>query len=403
MKSNIQLFISIYIIITQFHICVNLEDKWQPPNDLRKIEKIYESFFRVSSDQPVITYSYVYYISDGLPKVFNYKDLGLFSSAKVFNLFGNSYIKPLLYINTPLDFYSIFFTKGCYIYVFIESGKNTCNKENQICVLKFENMGKCYDSLRIYYDTETKDAAVYNYKSSKKVRIFNLYDIDRYSVDLKINPANFKIFLEVESKYDVVQSLIYPYETNKSILIIIDHYGIRFHNLRGKNNIFFDTLYNGRLIQEYNSGCEGIADFIGGNKLLYIFFNKFVVFELKEFKIIDIKNNFISGENVECLLGLKDGNNLVGTRSGNIYLIGCKNQELTILDQRKICDERIISLSYINSCLEGTSQCYKFAANCGGYLFIFEIGVGDYYSLDSNSKIVNLRIIFFLFILFSLL
>lgn len=402
MKSNIQLFISIYIIITQFHICVNLEDKWQPPNDLRKIEKIYESYFGVSYDQPVITYSYVYYISDGLPKGFNYKDLGLFSSAKVFNLFGYSYIKPLLYINTPLNFYSIFFTKECYIYLFIESGKNTC-KEKQICTLKFENMGKCYDSLRIYYDTETKDAAVYNYKSSKKVRIFNLYDIDPDSVDLQINPANFKIFLEVESKYDVVQSLIYPYETNKSILIIIDHYGIRFHNLRGKYNMFIDSFYNGRLIKEYNCDCEGIADFIGGNKLLYIFFNNFVVFELKEFKIIYKKSNFIFGENVECLLGLKDGNALVGTRSGNIYLIGCKNQELTILDQRKICDGSILSLSYINSCLEGTRQCYIFVANCEGYLFIFEIGVGDYYSLDSNSKIVNFRIIFYLFILFSLL
>ena len=402
MKNIIQLFISISIIITQFHIYVNLEDEWRPPNNLRKVEKIYESYFRVSSDQPVITNNYVYYISDGLPKGFNYKKLGIFSTANVFNLFGNSYIKPLLFINTPLDYYSIFFVKDCYIFVFIDSGINTCTNKQKV-KLKFENLGQCYDTFRIYYDTETKDAAIYNYKSSKKVKIFNLKEIDPNSNDLKINPTKFKIFLEVENQYDVVQSLIYPYEADKSILIIIDHYGIRFHNLRGKYSWLKDSFVNGRLIKEYNFNCEGMADFIGGNKLLYIFHNNFVVFELKNFEIIDKKDNFIFGENVECLLGLKDKNVLVGTRSGYIYLIEFKYQELSILDQRKICNGKIISLSYNNQCLEGTRQCYIFVANCDGYLFIFEIGSGDYYSLDSNSKIVNFKIIFYLFILFSLL
>ena len=117
----------------------------------------------------------------------------------------------------------------------------------------------------------------------------------------------------------MIQSLIYSYEESKSILIVIDLLGIRFYNLRGSYS-YKDWFYNNRLIKEYDSNCEGMADFIDdGNKLLYVYGRYFAVFNLKDFKIID--NSLILSENVNCLLGMKDGNALVGTNNGNIYLI----------------------------------------------------------------------------------
>jgi hypothetical protein len=311
-----------------------------------------------------MTYSYVYFISDGIPKGFNYKNLGLFSTDNVFDCFGNTYIKPLLYIHTPINFYSIFFTKDKSIYLFIDSGQNTCYKQEK--VLYFGDMGQSYDSLRIYYDTNTKDAAVYNYYGSNKIKIFNLYDLYQ---------GKFKILYQIEAKYNVLQSLIYSYGEEKSILIVIDVCGVRFHNLRGSYGIF-DAFSNGRIIEEYDFNYAGMADFIGdGKKLLYIYNNNFVVFELQTFGVVDKKYNLITEEIPLCLLRITDGNVLVGTNKGYIYLIGYKYEEITILDQRKICDENVYSLSYNNNCLENHRECYTFVANCG-YLFIFEIGSG---------------------------
>ena len=354
--------------------CVNLEEQWYPPKDLRKMQIIYKSSFRIAYDEPIMTYDYVYFISDERAKGFNYRELGLFSTADVFELYGNTFRKPLLYIYTRIDFYSVFFTKDHYIYLYKDSGSDTCY--NQKKCLAFYDMGECYDSLRIYFDTKSEDAAVYNYNRSHKIKVFNFYDLYR---------GDFKIIYEVEAKYNVIQSLIYSYGDKKSILIVIDNFGIRFHNLRGSYSLFKDLLWNGRLIKEYDFNWDGKAAFIDdGRKLLYIYNHNFVVFELANFEIINQKNNFIIGEKLECLLGLTDGNALVGTNNGNIYLIGYKNNEITILDKRKICDESVTSLSYNNNCVENTKGCYKFVANCR-YLLIFEIGTGKYTSTDSSS------------------
>ena len=394
MKRYNYLFISIYSILMLIQFCLNLEEQY-PPKDLRKIQIIYKSFFEIANDEPIITYDYVYFISDGIAKGFNYKKLGLFSTANVFKLYGNTLRKPLLYINTPIEFYSAFFTKDHYIYIYEESGSDTCY--NQKKCLTFNDMGKASDSLRIYFDTNSKDAAVYNYNRSNKIKVFSF--IDLYY-------GNFKIIYEVKAKYNVIQSLIYSYEDNKSILIVIDNIGIRFYNLRGAYS-FKDHFTNGRLIKEYDFNWKGKAAFINdGRKLLYIYNHNFVVFELAKFGIINQKNNFIVGDKLECLLGLKDGNALVGTNNGNIYLIGYKNNEITILDKRKICDESVISLSYNNHCEENTKACYKFVANCR-YLLIFEIGTGKYTSTDSsstyyNSKILNLSNLFIFLNLFLL-
>ena len=382
MKRYNYLFISIYSILMLIHFCINLAEQWYPPKDLRKMQIIYKSSFRISYDEPIITYYYVYFISNERAKGFNYRELGLFSTADVFELYGNTFRKPLLYIYTPIDFFSVFFTKDHYIYLYKDSGSDTCY--NQKKSLSFNDMGECYDSLRIYFDTNSKDAAVYNYNRSHKIKVFNFYILNR---------GDFKNIYEVEAKYNVIQSLIYSYGDKKSILIVIDNFGIRFHNLRGSKSLFKDLFKNGRLIKEYDFNWDGKAAFIDdGRKLLYIYNHNFVVFELEDFGIINQKNNFIIGEKLECLLGLKDGNALVGTNNGNIYLIGYKNNEITILDKRKICDESVTSLSYNNNCVEKSKGCYTFVANCR-YLLIFEIGTGKYTSTDSSSTYYNSRIL----------
>ena len=368
-SSNFYYFslISVYIILIIFKCCQNIQEEWYQPKDLKKINTIYKSSYKVSRDQTLITYYNVFFLDGYIPKGFDYNDLGIFSTAKVFNLYGNTFRKPLLYTYTNFAFNSIILTKDCNIFLYAEDGENTCENKNLKYTWSFENLGSCYDSLRIYYDTKTKDAAVYNYNRSNKIDVISI--IKSY-----FHEENF-VFAKVENKYNVLQSLIYSRDEKNSILIAIDSLGVRFFNLRGEYS-WIDYFRNTRLIESYDYGnCVNcMADFIDDkNKLLYIHNNNFIVFDLKNLKVISTQNNFINGEKIQCLLGLKDENALVGTDKGNIYLLGYTNGEIKKLDNRKICDGIVFNLAYNNNCVEGKKSCYVFVANCG-YLHVFEIG-----------------------------
>ena len=65
---------------------------------------------------------------------------------------------------------------------------------------------------------------------------------------------------------------------------------------------------------------------------------------------------------------------------GYIYLISFNSGSLKIIDDEKICDDPVYSLSYTNNCNKGDIYCYTFAANCGRVL-IFQI-----WNKDKTSK-----------------
>ena len=364
-------FSNIYILIILFKSCINY-DEWYPPKNLSFINTIYKSDYKVSTiDHVILTYNSVYFISNGLPKVLKYKE------SKVYTLYGNTFIKPLLYTYTDFKFESIFFTKDCYLYLYSEKGENTLNYYS-LFSRKFQ-LCSCYDSLKIYYDTNTKNAVVYNYNASKKIIVF--------SVRKAFYNDNNNIVIEINNDYLVKQSLIYSYNEKKSLIIVIDIYAIRFYNIEGyKNKYGFND--EGGLIKS-KVGYDGFADFIDdGNKLLFAYSNNFIVFDLENLNTMSEKYSLLYGDVVQCLLKLNNGNVLIGTNKGYIYLIGYINKEIKIMDYRKICDNTVYSLSYNNNCADNTKSCYVFAANCG-YIYVFEIGIKNenYSNSDNNYTI----------------
>ena len=89
-------------------------------------------------------------------------------------------------------------------------------------------------------------------------------------------------------------------------------------------------------------------------------------------KYIDTQISFISS--ITCVLGLKDGNALLGTYTGYIHLITYDYPNIKILDSRLLCpNQEIYSLSLNSNCTPYTYTCYIITANCEGYINIFEI------------------------------
>ena len=104
----------------------------------------------------------------------------------------------------------------------------------------------------------------------------------------------------------------------------------------------------------------------------YIYINSYITFDLEEVKIINTQFGLI--HDTSCVLGLKDGNALVGTKQGYIYLISYKYSKINILDSRLLCpNQEIFSLSLNSNCTPDTITCYIITANCGGFIYIFEI------------------------------
>ena len=115
---------------------------------------------------------------------------------------------------------------------------------------------------------------------------------------------------------------------------------------------------------------------INDNILLLIDHSDFITFDLEKVEYINTQISFISY--TSCLLGLKDGNALVGTEKGYIHLIKYENSKIKILDSRLLCPyQEIYSLSLNSNCTPDTYTCYIITANCGGYINIFEIRSPD--------------------------
>jgi hypothetical protein len=182
----------------------------------------------------------------------------------------------------------------------------------------------------------------------------------------------------IQVKMDEVinQALIYS-DKEGTKLIGIDLDGtITFWGLHGLiydywliNTFKFQKTSNNYYFQ--SAGIIGKED----KKLLYIYEDDFILFDLKEIKIINKQPDLIL--DVSTLLILDNGQGLVGTSNGFIYLIELFNNRIYVLDKYELCKGKLISIiSYNTTCPYGHEICYIFAANCGyenGYLKIFQI------------------------------
>lgn len=163
MKSLNYFFFSINILL--INSLVDSEG-WSQPKNLSQIRILYNSGER-GNEKPIITYKNVYFIWKYYTNVYN------LNKQKETTLPPKLYRKPLLYTNTVFSFYTLFLTKDCKIYLFEEDGEKTFDNLNYLGEIKFNNLGLCYDSLRIYYDHTTRYAAVYNFQKSNNINILN--------------------------------------------------------------------------------------------------------------------------------------------------------------------------------------------------------------------------------------
>jgi len=209
----ILLFINIISIISKEP---NSND-WEQPKDLSKMKILYKSGEIGSYEKPIIAYNNVYFMYDDNTNIIN------INNGKKSNLYPNN-LTPILYINTVFNYYSLFLTKDCIIYIYKENSENTFDNK-YLFQRKFNNFDSYCGALRIYYETKTKTAAIYNENSSNKIIVLNLEKTKNGEKD---------IVKEFDNYYKVHQSLIYANSNrDKSLLIISDSVGIKFYNLKG--------------------------------------------------------------------------------------------------------------------------------------------------------------------------
>ena len=398
-------------IILLFYLRILIKNclSFNPPENLRNIDKIYTSSYNIYKYKPVITHENVYFVENRKLQGFKYINIDVLSGPYITFPYGNSIIIPLLQ-DTAIDhFYTFFFHKDCTLRAYSEDPdhvENTC--KNLMFEMNFdelENNDNCYGTLKIHYDHLTHYMAVYN-TNSNKIIVFDTYSAYLYK--------NKKSIIEVEMKGKVKQAFIYSKgKTNEleSVLIGIDENGqIDFWNIQNYCNMFSSFInyaFYSNLITSFETKKfipfqnQDIAALIRKNTLLYVNNDNFHLYDVDKLKHISSQNNLING--VSALLSLKDGNALVGTEEGDLYLIALKNNLIEILDKIKLCKNKIYFLSSIENCASDTELCYKIAANCVN-LIILEL----FKSKNKSNKIIkylkkifsfifNIKIISYLF------
>ena len=376
-------YICLYLYFSCLTVICYREYRVKKPENLKNIYKIYNSWFTIENMRPVMTWDHVFFIKNNVLNAFNYKNI-IFSASIYYPYGSGSYLKPIdAFSMTNFNFYSLFFTKDCSLRMYTdESNKETYFDLYNIDLnLKFEELGPyCYDTLRFYYDSNSHYAAVYNLYS-KKIIVFNLYDVAPSGRNKK-----YEEFFKVSMDNNIKKALIFS-SGEKILLIGIDARGVvNFWNLKGYCEGFFNSIscaYNDFLIYSYQikdyqiySYDQEFATIINDNILLLIVNSKFITFDLMNVKYMSTQMSFIS--KISCVLELKDGNALVGTDKGYIHLIKYDYSKIKILDKRLLCpNQEIYSLSLNSNCTPETYTCYIITANCGGYIYIFEIRNSD--------------------------
>ena len=344
------------------------------PLKFKNIKILYTSKFEIYYDYKIIV-DYPNEIlfwdqKDSNIKKLDYKGFQI----EYFNFYRNietvirSNMKPQDYQITNLGI-NYYFSRYCdlYLYNYYDEPKWQHFSHKRY----FENLenydeGNCV--LEMAFNEYKKDEiAVYNL-NNKKIIVINLAD------EIRDKPENEAI--QVSMNNYIAQVLIHSDEEGNTILIGIDINGaITFWGLHGIfYNYWIINTFEFDMPPNYLIQTAGI---IGDKEkaLLYINNDDFILFDLKEIKIINKQTNLIS--KASTLLIIDNGQGLVGTINGFIYLIQLFNNRIIVLDRYELCKGKLISIiSYNTTCPKGHEICYIFAANCGyenGYMQIFQI------------------------------
>lgn len=386
-------FISNQIFFLFVILFQNYSKVFSQPKSLKKLKILYTSPFEISSEKPIMTSNNVFFVSDNKIKSIDLeKILSKKKQNETTEIFGDVYKNPLAYAITYKGL-SFFCSNGNQLEMLEENLMNHFD-ESPIFEGKFTqfNCEEHNDSLKIGFclqngKKENYEVAIYN-KWSKKVIVLDIEEIDKHV-------TKEDILAEMEMESNIAQSFIYyiyDYEKkNKTKLIVVDQKGdIKIWNI----GVFTENFSKGfvRYVNplskslKINEGCpeltynQDIAGLIGENKniLFYLGKENFYLIHLEKglyyMELFKIENPIKEALSV---LVLDDGDVLIGTKDGYIYLIEYAyephNKKINILDKYNICKGSPVKhISYDTSCLKNSEKCYTFAVNCG-HLKIFNI------------------------------
>ena len=305
------------------------------------IQLLKVSSSNIDKERPIIANDFIFYLRNSEIKADK-----LDNSLSNYGMFGITYRKPLLNKDT-----GVFLTKDCRLEMWEYRGKNTLDRGKILFQRRFDELKGdfCYDSLDMFYHDNDEDIAVYNSRYNK-ITAFNFKDKDIYG-------TSYDVVKKVEMDYNIMQTLIYDYNGDTTILIGIDTFNINFYNLRGTyswSDWFKSWVKSNRLIKSiklknysYSSYGRKIAGIMEidykKDKLLYID-DKVYLYDIKKFK--SIASLYL--DRPSTVLTLRNGNALVGNELGKIYLIKFLGK-LNILESYNICNGKVIDISYDNT------------------------------------------------------
>jgi hypothetical protein len=309
------------------------------------IQLLKVSSSNIDKERPIIANDFIFYL-----RMSEIKADKLDNSLSNYGMFGKTYRKPLLNKDTRWG-NGVFLTKDCRLEMWEYRGKNTLDGGHILFQRSFNELKGdfCYDSLDMFYHDNDEDIAVYNSKYNK-ITVFNFKEKNIYG-------TSDDIVKKVEMDYNILQTLIYNYNGDTTILIGIDIFNINFYNLRGTyswSDWFKSWVKGNRLIKSiklknysyssYGKKIAGIMEIDNKkDKLLYID-DKVYLYDIKEFK--SIASLYL--DRPSTVLTLKNGNALVGNELGKIYLIKFSGK-LNILESFNICNGKVIDISYDNT------------------------------------------------------
>ena len=374
MKYILNIFILFIFISIFFQEISNQYIKMHFPLKLENIKILYKSKFIINYGYKIIVdYSneiLFFDYKDGNIKKINYEGFQF----SLFNYYPN--IETVINWNIiPQDYrissdgLNYYFTKysSLYLYNYYDTPKwGHYSYKRFFPNLENDNVDKC-DLELAFNEYGNDEIAVYNLNNNK-ISVINLHD------EIHNEKGTHEIIVTMDAW--IAQSLIYRDEEGTKLIGIDLDGTIKFWGLHGLIFDYWDiNTFKFKKPVNYWFRTAGIMKDNREKLLLYINVNDFILFDLKKIEIINEQPDLIP--EVSTLLILDNGQGLVGTREGFIYLIELFNNTIIILDKYELCKGKIIlNISYNTTCPRGHEMCYIFAANCGyenGYLKIFKI------------------------------
>lgn len=406
-----------YFLITILYIIISSQysfafSQMTQEIKLKNIEILYISPFEISSQKPIIRANNIFFVQNNQLKSM---DLEKLNSKEINDVNIGSAYENLVGLTMSKDNLELLVSNGNKLQIWEGTSSNEFD-DKPLYDNNFEdfNCEENKDSLKVelYHQNEKNDYEIGIYNTNKKkVIVLDLLKIEK-------NFTKETIAGEFSMENNIAQIFIYHVydygNKSKTKLMVVDQNGnIKIWSVGVFIEHFSRSYY--KYVNpmsntfQLNENCpdltynQDICGFIGEKRdiILYMGKKNFTVihlgsghFYLKSFKIPNPINN------ASTLLVLDNGDALVGTKNGYIYLIkyvyDIDYKHINVLDKYNICGGSPVKhITYDKNCTKNSENCYIFLVNCGN-LKVFKIG-------EPQNFIFKYKIIIFVIIICSII